>query len=262
VPQKARWLMFSTKKKGVEESVVTIPANAGAPIPKLYLYSGSGDYQVNVFASESADRDARTYNFVIGTEVKNEDRRDTSYLLPSFSLQSDSSEIVEAASQASASAYSDREKALALHDWIAKELAYDFDGYNSNTYADRPFDALSVLKSKVTVCEGYSNLYAALLRAVGIRAKVVYGKRFVDGVPADKSYEQICKSEFSRLNDHAWNEIYIDNRWVMVDLTRDGGYSTDNTTAGFKHTPGNYKYFDLSPGDFSGQYVKCSEPAR
>jgi transglutaminase-like putative cysteine protease len=120
-------------------------------------------------------------------------------------------------------------------------------------------DALSVLSSRVTVCQGYSNLYAALMRAAGIRAKIVSGRLYNKGVPSDQSPEQICNAPYDPETNHAWNEVYVDNRWMTVDVTSDAGYSLDNTTAGFQHTPYNHRAFDPSTQYYQRKYVKCSD---
>lgn len=62
----------------------------------------------------------------------------------------------------------------------------------------QPQDALSVLLRGTAVCEGYSTLTAAILRAAGIPTKVVYG----------------CTGTIG----HAWNEIYFPKiGWVPSD---------------------------------------------
>jgi transglutaminase/protease-like cytokinesis protein 3 len=212
------------------------------------------------FQSVVATPNDSDFSFVTSMKVRNEDQRDNSFLFPSPMIQSNSRDIIEVAGEITAGRTTDREKALAIHDWIARNLTYDYDGLNSGEYLSKPYDARSVLSSKLAVCEGFSTLYAALLRASGIRAKVVYGKRYLKGIPRDyKSKEDICQSPPSTEHDHAWNEIYLDNRWVSVDTIMDSGYSKDNTTKGYMRTPGNYQYFDQSPTQFDGVYVKCTD---
>ena len=69
----------------------------------------------------------------------------------------------------------------------------------------QPQDALSVLTRGSAVCMGYSNLTAAILRAVGIPTKVVTG----------------CTGTIG----HAWNEIYFQNiGWVPSDSLHHENY--------------------------------------
>jgi transglutaminase/protease-like cytokinesis protein 3 len=57
-----------------------------------------------------------------------------------------------------------------------------------------------VLNSKLAMCMGYSRLNAALHRAAGIEAKVVFGE------------------------GHAWNEIKINGKWQTQDTTYAAGF--------------------------------------
>ena len=81
-------------------------------------------------------------------------------------IQSDNEEIRQTALNLTADCVTDREKALVLHDWVAENVYYDMDAYASGNYEN--LDAVNVLHLKKGVCEGYANLYAALLRSIGI----------------------------------------------------------------------------------------------
>jgi transglutaminase/protease-like cytokinesis protein 3 len=97
------------------------------------------------------------------------------------------------------------EKTKAVHDYVATLVRYDYDALIDNKYQDEPSDALAVLDHPSAVCSGYSSLAAALLRALGIRARIVHGKA------------TNLKGTF----DHAWNEVYIDGEWKSLDVTWD-----------------------------------------
>ncbi|MGN7382731.1 transglutaminase-like domain-containing protein [Paenibacillus sp. SAFN-117] len=66
------------------------------------------------------------------------------------------------------------------------------------------------------MCYGYSSLFAAMLRSVGIPAKLVMG------------HSQYV-TEY-----HAWNEVYLNNEWVTIDTTIDSGKS--NAAAVYKNS--------------------------
>jgi len=55
------------------------------------------------------------------------------------------------------------------------------------------------LKTGKGICSDYAWLFAVMLKAVGIKCRVVYGM-------ADKT----C---------HAWNEVMIDGKWTLWDLS-------------------------------------------
>ena len=87
----------------------------------------------------------------------------------------------------------DEKIARAFHDYIVKLLYYDFDSLTDR----KPQDALAVLANEMAVCEGYSTLYAALLRASGIETQVYTG------------------------SNHAWNMVYWSGSWHDIDTTWD-----------------------------------------
>ncbi|MBO4277556.1 MAG: InlB B-repeat-containing protein [Clostridia bacterium] len=82
------------------------------------------------------------------------------------------------------------ETALLLHDYICATYKYSEPG----AYV---YDAYSILSGGAGVCEAYTKLYTALLSAFGITSYPV-------------SSSQI---------NHVWNEVRLDGRWFLVDVT-------------------------------------------
>jgi transglutaminase-like putative cysteine protease len=258
VPANARWLAVAASKDGREVLFSYVSAKPGASLPVVYLSDGPGIYTITVYQSDGirvTDKDHKISSFK-QLQVKNEDPRDHQYLLPSLQVQSDAPEIIELAQSITRGKESDDEKAKAIHDWVATTLSYDEDGVRDGSYTSRSLDALTALQSKVTVCEGYSSLYAALMRAVGIPTRIVSGKAFPRrNAPQGASHEQICKADTA---SHGWNEVFVNGRWISVDTTFDSGYSSNGTGAGFVHfEPQEYKYFDGSDSDFAETHVRC-----
>jgi len=66
------------------------------------------------------------------------------------------------------------EKTKVLHDWIALNISYDYDMYQSGNYAS--MDAESVFYRKTGVCEGYSNLFLEFCNIAQIPCKKISGK--------------------------------------------------------------------------------------
>jgi transglutaminase-like putative cysteine protease len=255
VPENARWLAVSAKKDGKEVSFTYISATPGAPLPTVHLSDGPGIYTVTLYKSGGirvTDEQVRSFKTI---QVQNEDTRDHQNLLPSLAVQSDAPEIVALAQQLTEGLQTDREKAYAIFHWIAKTIEYDEVGQKDKSYTAKSLDALTVLQSKLTVCEGYSNLYAALLRAVGIRSKVIIGKAFTHGRPSDVSPAQVCeKDDESRWYGHAWNAVYVDNRWILVDSTLAALYNGAEGTINDN--------FDRKEDEFSYSHQKCEESGR
>ncbi len=99
-------------------------------------------------------------------------------------------------------------------------------------------------KNKTSVCHGYAVLTETLLRNAGIPARVVTGHAL--GASADGKYWDDV--DHSKTN-HAWNEAFVDGRWVMVDVTWDSGNRYKNGQ--FHQGEMDYCYFDPSLEAFS-----------
>ncbi len=155
-------------------------------------------------------------------------------------------EIKELAMSITKNINTDYEKALAIHNWVCTNIYYDsdsIDGVSNNA----PYVASDVLEKRRAVCLGYSNLYAALCRSIGIPCNVVMGYALGVGT-GDVSWNEI--NTHSTDANHAWNEVYIDNRWVIVDTTWD---SKNKIVDGITYTDDNisHLYFDANLKFFS-----------
>ena len=106
---------------------------------------------------------------------------------------------------------SDYDKVKAISTWVSDNIYYNWDGYLKGKYGKN--DAISVLDSKKSVCAGYANLTDALIKSINIPCKVVNG--FALGVSTSGSWEN---TKHTRSN-HAWNEAYVDGRWIIIDTT-------------------------------------------
>ena len=112
-------------------------------------------------------------------------------------------------------AQSDIEKARAIYVWICHNISYDSSAYNSRQYGDTSADG--VLKSRKSVCSGFSNLYLALGLEMGLEIEKVVGYA--------KGYGYKKGTHFKDTN-HAWNIINIDGNWKVFDATWGEGYGT------------------------------------
>lgn len=101
-------------------------------------------------------------------------------------------------------AWSEAEKALYLHDYLAIHYNYDYPALYGE--AERPYreqyTAYGLLRNGAAVCQGYSELYALLLNRIGIAARMVASKEL----------------------NHAWNYVRIDGQWYFTDVTWDDSF--------------------------------------
>ena len=159
-------------------------------------------------------------------------------------IQSDNEEIRQTALTLTAECVTDREKARVLHDWVAENVYYDMDAYASGNYEN--LDAVNVLHLKKGVCEGYANLYAALLRSIGIPCRKQGGLAL--GISTARVWDETSLAQTTP--NHAWNEVYIDGRWLLVDTTWD----STNIYQNGQYLPGStigHLYFDSTMAFFS-----------
>lgn len=160
------------------------------------------------------------------------------------SIQSQNTDVSTLASEITKNAQTDYERALMIHDWICSYIYYDTDNLDSDTTV--PFYATEVLDRKSAVCLGFATLYAAMCRSLSIPCNVVSG--YALGIDGNSSWsEQTIQTTVA---NHAWNEVYVDGRWVIVDTTWD----TQNKIESGNYIPSNdisHIYFDANIRFFS-----------
>lgn len=116
-----------------------------------------------------------------------------------------------------APAKNDREKARAIFRWIAENIDYDVAGARSGNFGSMKSEDL--LKSRKSICEGYSDLFEALATEAGLTAVKVGGY--------GKGYSYRPGEKFSGPSNHAWDAVRINGSWYLVDSTWGAGYVDD-----------------------------------
>lgn len=113
---------------------------------------------------------------------------------------------------------SDYEKALFVHDWLVKNVEYDYataEAVINKNQAGIDKDSFTILGALLpgqtadkgtvkAVCEGYAKAYHCILRRLGLESLVVTGKYNGYG--------------------HMWNCVKIDGEWYFTDCTNDDIY--------------------------------------
>lgn len=102
----------------------------------------------------------------------------------------------------------DVEKALALHDYLSREVTYGFSAEKAHAYTIE-----GAFLEHTAVCEGISLAYMHLCRSAGLRAITVTGR------PANPDTWFFITGDTS--SEHAWNIIWINGRAYHVDATND-----------------------------------------
>ncbi|KSV58247.1 transglutaminase domain-containing protein [Acetivibrio ethanolgignens] len=89
---------------------------------------------------------------------------------------------------------SDLEKAIVIHDYLVLDIEY------GGSYPFR-HDVRGAVLDKRAVCEGYAKAYKYYMDRAGVPCEMVGGR--------------------SRGVGHAWNQVKIEGKWYMVDVTWD-----------------------------------------
>ncbi len=187
---------------------------------KIWLRFGPGVYTIEVFkineieSALAGEGDIKKIVYITKPiyyfKVNNVRNEDGVFLYPSDQIQSDSPKIHELANRLTKNKTTDKEKIKAIHDYVVEYLNYDFSITEDSKRKKQ--DALSVLKNKIGVCEGYTSLTTALLRSIGYRTKAVGGTI------------KISEDESGK---HAWVEVFADGGWKFIDPTFDDDMQAD-----------------------------------
>ncbi|MDD4093725.1 MAG: transglutaminase domain-containing protein, partial [Methanothrix sp.] len=111
-------------------------------------------------------------------------------------------------------AANDREKARAIFRWICENIDYNVDVFFSGKAGST--NSTDVLKSRKSVCYGYSDLFLALAKEAGLEARRIKGY--------GKGYGYQPGTNFTGPSNHAWNAVRINGSWYLVDSTWGAGY--------------------------------------
>ncbi|MGI5891237.1 MAG: S-layer homology domain-containing protein [Bacillota bacterium] len=135
------------------------------------------------------------------------------YTEPSLYVESDSQEIIDFAKKALAYGKNPYLLAKNLFSQVNLYMTYK-DGINANK------GALNAVRSAEGVCEDYTDLFVASLRALNIPARQMTGYLYM---PADSNQQQYKKQDGSvdlTAIGHTWPEFYLPNvDWVFADPT-------------------------------------------
>lgn len=223
-----KWLMIVIRKNNFKEQL-TLPVNNGLYQTRISLQDGPGVYDIGLYINKSTERYTSYFEYKKFT-VENTDSRDMSFLLPTQKVQVDDPRIKALVENLTKNARDDEEAFLAIYKYITSTIKYDHASLNDGSYVSKDYNAINTLLNSMAVCEGYSNLLAAMSRAYGIRTKVIFGQAKISSGDAG----------------HAWNEVFIHDEWKVVDSTWDAGLK-------------NQKYLFMNPEKFALDHKKEME---
>lgn len=121
----------------------------------------------------------------------------------------------------------DEDKVKAIYDYVCQNIEYDDDKAETVSCCYFP-DVDSTYTTNKGICYDYASLLAAMLRGIGIPTKMI------------KGYSKPTKELY-----HAWNEVFVDGMWKIIDTTVDSVYVQENKSI----------YMYKSSKDYNGSKV-------
>jgi transglutaminase-like putative cysteine protease len=144
--------------------------------------------------------------------------------------------IYEQADVIAAEYSSDRERVKAVHDWMVKNIQYDYDNYISNKIPFRSYQEDGAMVYGKAVCEGYAVTFELFMNALGIECRTVIGTATSD----------------SGSGSHAWNSLKLDGTWYYIDVTWDDPVPDSGDSVYW------YKYYLTTDPTFWGSHKETT----
>lgn len=164
--------------------------------------------------------------------------------LGSFSTKN-KKRLLELATSITKDEVADYHKALAVSEWVSENIYYDLDVLETGVFGKT--DAIGTLNEERSICQGYAALTSGLLRSIGIPTKQVFGYSLGLEVEGE-TWDQVNHNN----PNHVWNEVYVDDRWIIVDTT----WNSKNRYQKGEYIPNDkvYTYFDPTIEAFSNTH--------
>jgi len=194
-------------ENGSERTFHNLPADRTEE--SFSLLMGDGRYKISILEQVSGNQ----YR-AIKTETLQVAIKDTSALFLSSVQEirwNEEMAAIQKAAELTEGLTTDLEKVMAVYEYIVKNIRYDYDKIPTLTSSYLPNIDNTFFENK-GICYDYSSLFAAMLRSVGVQAKMAKG--YAPGI-----------DEY-----HAWNEVLVNGQWRTVDTTMDAAYRQANRT--------------------------------
>ncbi|NLC43153.1 MAG: hypothetical protein GX783_02590 [Clostridiales bacterium] len=183
------------------------------------LKFGNGEYTISVMENT----EGKKYRNVLSEKVKVSVADKNSIYLGSIQMINWNSNMsaIKKADQLTSGVSGDEAKLKKIYNFVVSNIRYDSAklGTLPSTYVPSVNDTYS---SKSGICYDFASLTGAMLRSVGIPTKLIMG--YADGV---NGY-------------HAWNEVYIDGKWVTVDTSYDSQMNEAGASYSMKKSKSSY----------------------
>lgn len=176
------------------------------------LQMGNGEYTIGILEKVEGKGYKYLEKMTVETEIEND--LDV-YLNPmQYNDWTNNEEFTTLIDTITENAATDEEITNSIYDYMVENFSYDYD--KAANIQSGYIPSISLLTNeKNGICYDYSAIFSAALRYKGIPSKLVKGYTTYVG-----SY-------------HAWNQVYLDDQWVTVDITVDAYYNSYNMSYNF-----------------------------
>ena len=162
------------------------------------LQMGNGSYTIKVYEQVEGTSYAVLYAIDINVSMKDTDRV---FVFPNqYVWYTNYNDAVELSYQLCQNVSTDQERVDIIFDYIDSHIKYDTKKAETVTSGYLP-NVDETLSSGKGICFDYAALMASMLRAHDIPTRLAIGNVDPEGIL------------------HAWNQIYIDGKWIWMDAT-------------------------------------------
>jgi hypothetical protein len=150
--------------------------------------------------------------WTVPTAAEAQGRRAPSTAGERAAQQADSAAIAALADSLGRAARTPMQRAAAVYEWVAHNVAYDVEGYLAGRIGGETPE--SVWRQRVAVCGGFVILFQRLAAELGLETTPIRGYA--------KGFDYVA-GQGTRDDNHAWLAVRIDGRWGLVDPTWGAG---------------------------------------
>ena len=164
----------------------------------LTFYDENDKYMPNYCVIKyGSSSDSSAHTSAGGMNVKNTIKNLAPYLKATANCQVTNSAIKSKAAALTSGLTTDREKAIAIFNYVRDIVSYSF-------YYDTAYGATGTLSRGYGNCVDQAHLVIALSRAAGLAARYEHGT---------------CRFTSGSTYGHVWAQVLVDNVWVVADPT-------------------------------------------
>ena len=182
-----------------EKYVYNVTSNKKFSVP---LQLGNGEYTVSMLENVSG----QSYRILAKNSFKADIKTPNNMFLTASPIVNYTSDMEVIKAYDTLLKGKENENTSNLYERVVNDYYYDYNKA-SNPPVEYVPNIEEIYKSKKAICYDYSAIMSSVLRHKSIPTKLVMGY-----APEVEGY-------------HAWNEIYIDGSWVVVDTTYDSVYA-------------------------------------